>query len=388
MAFLSNFLNDKQVAKRANLIIDQTNLQYRERSDILSKIVPVQIFDSFNFLAILAEEINPAATIVAPEQEIPLTRAGKFDQLQSELAKIVVKHEYSEKLQKLMYEALQMADLKGVPLYNSYMEDGSIKTQGANNDLASLIFKRQQQLGRACYDRLDALAYDGLFYGEYVTSVDPISKVETKINFKDSAATYNHFPAPLTATGNATAKLNRWSDYENANGLENLWDALYTYMDTNGFAPDYILMSLKTYNHLLSQKSTKDAVTQVRGMSVGVVAPEMLDVVLRARMLPPIQVVNDRYRTFTAEGTTQDRRYVPDGYFAFAKYEMGRRAVGLTLESSMAPIADGFMPDPKPGLAMRTWEVKYSPPIDATQATLSGLAVYMNPKLFYAQKVD
>lgn len=400
MAFVTEYLNDKSNNRIVEKIFDETLNQYKERSPLLKEIAPIKTYTSFDFLALLSTRQLPAARIVAPNQEIPLSQAGSFRELRTEMAKIVVKQEWTELVQRELMKAINQSILTGVPVRNIYdSNSGGIKHIGTNGDLANQLFASHQDMAKSIYDRIDAMTWEALVKGEIVTeATDPSTGVKIKIDFKDPNAKYNHFPSALVASGNTgDPTLNMWTDLENANAIQNLVNALFTYRDTNGCSPDHIVMSLPTYTNLLNQQSTKDAVNQVRGsLSVGTVAPQMLSDILKARFLPDITVVDDRYVGYEEvlvngrleEKKVDNKRFVPDGYYLFAKKGMGERALGPTMENASQALANGnSIAQSKPGLSYKTWEEKHSPPIDSTQVTANALPVFIQDKLFFAQKV-
>ena len=400
MAFISSYLNDKNNYRIIKDIFDETLRQYKERSTIINELAPIKTYTSFDFITLISNKSVPAARIVAPGQNIPLTQAGQFRELRGELAKLVVKQEWTEIIQRKLYQAIQTSELTGIPVRDLYdSSTGDVRAMGTGGDLVRKIFQDHKDMAFAIYDKLDAMFWEGIVYGHVTTeAIDQLTGVNFQIDYRNPAATYNHFPNALVATGNtANPELNMWTDRENANGLLNLELALDTYRQTNGCSPDYLLMSLPTYRNLLNMQSTKDAVNQVRGsMSVGTVSNQMLSEILQDRFLPPVTIIDDRFKGYDymeengrrVEKLVDNKRFLPEGYFVFGKKSMGERAIGPTLESATNALENGNgIPKASVGLSYMTWEEKKSPPIDATQVTAAALPIIIQDKYLYSQKV-
>jgi hypothetical protein len=386
MAYISSYLNDQLVAKQVDAIVDETLLQLRQRSAVLMDAAPIKEYSSRNFLGLLTEEVNPIASIVSYGQKIPNTQFGSFKKITAEMAKIAVSRQYDEKLQWEMYEAMDNADAKGITIEHQVYPDGSVM-EGQNNDLSMLLFGSLRKLARSVHDRLDSLTWQALQTGA-IDIEDQRSNAKLQLDFKDSAGTYNHFPDALVATGNATKKLNKWSNYEYADGLQNLYDLTDTYIDTNGYPPDYFVLSRKLLNHLLQQKTTKDAATQVKGSAVGVVSRDLLNAVLDARMIPRLVVVDDRYNIEDSTKNITNARFLNENRIVGIKKGMGQRAIGSTIESSNSIDPIGVRPKPISGLYLTTYEESKFPPLDVSVAVMTALPIFLNPKYFLSQVVN
>lgn len=387
MALIASYLNDRLVSKQTDAIVDETLVQLRTRSNVLGDAAPVKEYSSRNFLGLLANDVNPVASLVAYGQEIPTVGFGEFKKVTAEMAKIGVSRLYDENLQWQMYEAMQLANLKGVTVQDQRDANGNV-VNGANNDLAMFLFGSVKKLVMSVMDRADSMTWQVLQTGGVDLGRDPRTQMNLRLDYKNPLATYNHFPGALIAKGNADGTLNRWSDYEHANGIQVLYNAIDNYIDTNGFPPDYIVMSRKLHNHLMQQKSTKDAATSVRGSSVGTVSVDMLNSILEARGIPNIKIVDDRYNLEDENKNIINARFLNDNTFVFIKKESGIRAIGVTMESSSTIVGDGSMPMPKTGVYVLTHEKQKQPPLDETLTVMTFLPVFLNPKLLYAQTVN
>lgn len=387
MAYIAQYLNDYLVTKQIDAITDETLTYLRTRSEILTEVAPTKEYSTRNFMGLLTNEVNPVASIVAYGQELPTVSFGDFQKVTAEMAKIGISRIYNEELQWQIYEAMEMANLKGVTVQDQRDPMGNI-IAGANQDLAMLLFGSVQKMIKSVMDKFDSMTWQALQTG-MVDLTDPRTNIPVKLNFKDPNADYNHFPNPLVATGSPVGNENKWSDYENANGLQNLYDATETYIDTNGYPPDSFGMSRKLLNHLLQQKSTKDAATQVKGSSVGVVSIDLLNAALDARMVPRLKIIDDRYNYEDENKVIHKARFLNENTIVAFKKDAGIRAIGVTMESSPVQIEDGgSMPKPKPGIYVTTYEKQKQPPIDVTLAVMTALPIFLNPKLLYAQVVN
>jgi hypothetical protein len=387
MAYITDFTNEYKTAKVIDAIVDETLTNLLTRSEVLNKIAPVREYEDWNFLGLLTNNVRPVASVVGIGQEFPTTSSGSFEKVTAEMCKIALSIHYDEEKQVKMREAMHLAYLNNTQIQHEYDDyTGTIVQRGVRNDLAKLIFGCIAALVQGVMDRLDSMTWEMLQTGA-LTIVDNRTLINKTIDFKKAGASYNHFPAALTATGNPTKKLNKWTDYANADGLANLYDGLDTYVDTNGFPPDGIIMGRKAYNDLLQQATTKDAARSLAGYaSIGTVSPGMLNNVLEARGLPNIYLVDDRYQIEQEDKTIVNARFVADNRFLFFKNDMSQRAVAPTLESDRKTVEDGGHEfNVTPGLYVETYEKSKQPILDVSFAVIRGLPLTLNPKLFYSQ---
>jgi hypothetical protein len=240
--------------------------------------------------------------------------------------------------------------------------------KGSNGDLASFIFGTIEKLSAAQVELLNHMTWQVLQFGE-LNRTDPRTGVVTKLNYKRSG-NYNHFP-------NAKVGGERWSEHATANGIQDLYNAVDTYVDTNGFSPDVNYMSRKTLNDLMQQQSTKDAASSLTVTQVGTVSPKMLAAILEARGLPTIKTFDEKYRNELGDQSLANSRFLHDNRFVFMKENMGERAMGPTLEN-----------DGKAGVFVTTYEKQKVPPVDVSQAVATIIPVFADPKLFFSQQVS
>lgn len=388
MAFITKFFDDKVVAKTADLMINETIRYLYERNPILTECVPIQETDSFDWKAMLFKEEAPIATLVADNQEIPVRSFGKFEELIAKGFNIADSYMYDEETMIKMYQAMEKAQLAGMPVMSYRDEKGNITKKGTNDNLAQIIFGSIASLTKGIMDRLDQMTWEAIQTGALnVQSVN--TNVSASLIFRKANAEYNHFPNPLVDTGNTVSKLNRWSDYENADGLANLYDAVDTYIDTNGFPPKYIAMSRRLLNHLRSQKSTQRAVASSFN-TLGIVSMErLLDTIKNNQIDSEIKIIEDRYQYKDAQGRLFKNRFLNEDTIVFMHPNMGKRWVAPTIDSVNTIVEEGdAVLRPKAGLFIKTYEMKVQPKLDVTYGKMTAAPIFPEPKLFYSWKVN
>lgn len=351
MAYIESWLKEHRQARTADKVVDITLQKLKERSRTLDKYAPMTTKSGRDWLAYLTEQINPIASLVATGQEYPATKKGRFNQIQTNMFKAALRHEWSEDLQWRIKHVKEFAAAKGITIQNIAVGDGKIAI-GADNSLAELIFGTIAALVRGHINLLDYLAWQVLQTGKVVYED---SRTGLNINFdwkKAYPAIRNHFPAPLTGT-------RKWTDLEHADGLQDLVDMHYVYKYSNGFAADEIAISEQLLHLLLRQQSTKEAVVQ--SMSVGYMISgtpslEQLNEVMKRRMLPPFVIVDDHFELDGDNtGSNIPTRFLDPTRVVFLKKGMAERVLGETLENKG-----------KTGIYQATRQEKAEPPLDIT----------------------
>lgn len=389
MALIETFLNTKVAAKTADTIVNETLRYLIERSDVLKECVPIKETQSFDWKGLLFKEEAPVATLLADDGEIPLRSFGKFNEVIASGFNIVDSYMYDESTMKSMYKAMSDANLQGTSVMSYRDEKGNITKPGTNDDLAQIIFGSIATLTKGIVDKLDALTWEALQTGAISnSSLNTNVSIQT-INYKDPNADYNHFPTALTDTGNSVSVLNRWSDYENADGISNLYSAIDTWIDTNGFQPKYICMSRKAFNHLRQQKSTQRAVASSFN-TLGIVSAErLLDTIKNNYIESEIKIIEDRYQVRDARGAVQRVRFLNEDTIVFMHPQMGQRWVAPTIDSVTSTVEEGnTVIKPKPGLFIKTYEKQTQPKQDVTYGKMTAAPVFLEPKLFFSWKIN
>ena len=382
MGAIASWLNDEQQNKYVDVIVDDTNSRLRQRDALLDPYMPIKNYDSRNFLAYVVNRVNTLASVVSYGAEIPATRQGRLRKLTTQLVKLALQRVYDENMQWEMMEAIEAAGLKGVEVDDRQLPDGRL-IKGTNNSLTDYIFGNIEDLTKAIYDTLHAMSWQCIQFGQ-VNYSDFRTDTQTIIDWKDASADYNHFPDTLIDTGNtANPAMNRWDDYEHADGLQTIADAIDTFHDTNGFTTDAIVMSRRARNHLIRQQSTKDAArTSMAVTQVGTVSPDLLQKLLEMRELPPIVTFDELYEVENEKGDVIKGRFFNENRFSFLTKNMGERAFGVTIESKQ-----GMNGQPKSGIYVHTFEKSKSPVLDVSEAIATALPIIINPKLLYSHQI-
>lgn len=357
--YIESWLKEQRQARTADMLVDNTLRQLKERSRVLDRYVPLKTKDGRDWLAYITEQLDPIASLVATGQEYPATKKGQFNQIQTKLFKAALKHEWTEEMQWRMKEVREFALARGITVQNISVGNGKIQV-GQDNSLAELIFGTLASLVRGHINLIDYLAWQVLQTGA-MQYTDSRTGLDINLDWKPAiSSTYNHFPEPLTGQ-------RKWTEYDTADGLQDLVDMLYAYKYDNGFAPDEIAMSEQLLHCLLRQKSTKEAVVAsmtVGGTMTGTVSLDMLNEVLKRRFLPPITLVDDHFNLdSTNTGMNQPTLYLDPTRVVFLKKGMAERCLGGTIENNG-----------RAGIYQRTYEKSKEPPLDVT-ATASMMIV-------------
>jgi hypothetical protein len=357
--YIESWLRGQRESRSADLIVDQTLKQLKERSRVLDAYVPLKTKNGRDWLAYVTEQIDPIASLVATGQEYPATSKGKFRQIQARLFKAALRHEWNEDLQWRMKEVKEFAQAKGISVQNITVGDGKIQV-GQDNSLAQLIFGTIEALVRGHINLLDYLAWQVLQTGS-LKYQDSRTGLNVDLDWKPAMkSTYNHYPEPLT--GNR-----RWTEFETADPLQDLVNMHYVYKYDNGFAADEVAISEQLMHCILRCQSTKEAV--VSSMTVGATmtgtpSVDQLNEVMSRRFLPKFTMVDDHFQ-LDGDNTGENipTRFLDPTRVVFLKKGMAERALGGTLENNG-----------NAGIYQRTYEKSKEPPLDIS-ATASMMIV-------------
>jgi len=387
MSHVATFFNERFISKQVMAMVDETEQNLIKRSKLIDPYFPTQMFDSRDFVGLLTKRVAPAASIVAYGAEIPLVNFGGIERMAATLFKLGTSRLYDEETQWKMIEAQNMAIAKGIRVQRVYNPDGTV-TPGADADLARALFGVVEDLLKGITDRMDHMKWQVASTGA-IDMKDPKTGALVQLDFKKEGVNYNHFPAPLTQTGNTvTPTLNKWTDHENARGLENLSDAVETYYDTNGYAPDKIVMSRKCWRDFLHQKSTRDAARQLTTTELGLVSADMGKKLLEARDIPEVVTFEEKYQEQLPDGSIVDVNFLNNNRIVFLKNNMGISAIGPTIESVKEVVGGGDTKiEPKSGIYVSTYEENKHPVHDVSMATATFVPIVMNPKQLFSWQV-
>lgn len=357
--YIESWLKEQRQARTADMIVDNTLRQLKERSRVLDKYIPMKTKDGRDWLAYITEQVDPIASLVSTGQEYPSTVKGRFSQVQAKLFKAALKHEWNEDLQWRMKDVKEFAATRGITVQNISVGEGKVQV-GQDNSLAELIFGTIAALVRGHVNLLDYLAWQVLQTGA-MSYQDSRTGLNISLDWKPALKSpHNHFPDALTGT-------RRWTQHETANGIQDLVDMNYIYKYDNGFGADEIAMSEQLIHQLLRQKSTREAVVSsltIGSTMTGTVSIEQLNEVLRRRFLPPITPVDDHFELDGDNtGNNLATRFLDPTKVVFLKKGMAERCLGGTLENGG-----------KAGIYQRTYEKSKEPPLDIS-ATASMMIV-------------
>lgn len=372
MAYISNWLNQQLQAKQADLIVNDTIIETQKRSNLLAPYVPFKAYDGRKFLSYVVKEVNTIASVVAYGADLPIAAQGNFQKITAQMLKTGLTYRFDEETQWDMKEAMEYAQAKGVHVQDIVTPDGEI-VQGTANDLAGFLFGTIQRMVRAQLDLLDALTWQVLQNGQ-LNWTDQRTGTSLTIDYRNGNDDY-----PNNSRRFTTVEGSPWNIYEEsgsypaANGIQDLYNAVDDFIEVNGFAPSLIVMSRRLRNHLMQQKTTKEAASSLTVTQVGTVSPEMLKAILEARGIPPIVTFDERYQVDGDGSRSSTIRFLNDDKFAFLTKDMGQRAMGTTIES-----------DGQAGVYVVAREISKFPPVDAIQGVATILPVFTQPQLLYA----
>lgn len=365
MAYIANWLNQQLQAKQADLIVNDTIIETQKRSNLLAPYVPFKAYDGRKFLSYVVKEVNTVASVVAYGADLPVAAQGNFQKITAQMLKTGLTYRFDEETQWDMKEAMEYAQAKNVYVQDVLTPDGQV-IQGTANDLAGFLFGTIQRMVKAQLDLLDALTWQVLTTGE-LNWQDYRTGTKLTINYKNGTDDY-----PQGTTRFSSVPVS-WDNYNNANGIQDLYNAVDDFIEVNGYAPSLIVMSRRLRNHLMQQKTTKDAASSLTVTQVGTVSPEMLKAILEARGIPPIVTFDERYQIDGDGSRGSTVRFLNDNKFVFLTKDMGQRAMGTTIES-----------DGQAGVYVVAREISKFPPVDAIQGVATVLPVFVQPQLLYA----
>lgn len=394
MGAITNFLTDKLQAKVAETLIDDTMARLRQRTGLLEKFMPLKTYEDDEFLAYVSERLTPVASFIAPGAEPPVAAHGGFRRVIGELAKLGLSYSFDEITQKQMRKAIEEAAYKNSSVMTMTMTDNTV-LKGTNDMLVKYLYGHIEGLVQSHKDRLTSMAWEVAQTG-MLNVEDARTHTKWTIDFKRPGATYNHFPTALVNTGNTVdRKTNVWTDYENADGIGLLEDAMTTYVNTNGYKPDCIVMSNTLMRHLQRQKTTIERARQSMGLAqVGSVGVSMLKEIMLQNNLPCIVEFDEMYQiestyegnTNTIDGYVSNARFLNTNRYVFLKEGMGEQALGRPEEAKQLGSDKGIISGGS-SIMVRSFEKTTIPIVDVLQSISMVLPVVYNPKNLYSQVV-
>ena len=377
MGYVSDFLTDKLQAQIAETLVDDTIARLRQRTHLLDRFMPIVTYESEDFLAYVTEKLAPIASVVAMDAEIPIVAHGEFRRVIGELARLALGYQFDGKTQKDMRKAMEEATYKNASVMSMTMTDGSMM-KGVNDPLVKYLYGHVETLVQGHADWLTAMSWQVVQTGQ-INYTDPRTRVAFSIDYRRPNASYNHFPAPLTQTGNTVdGTANVWTDFANADGITLLENAQATYVLTNGFKPDAIAMSNTAINYLRRQQSTITKARQAIGVAqVGSVGYGMLNEIMIQNNLPPIVQFDELYQletTFPGQTATLDpnianARFLQENRFVFLKEGLGQQCLGQSEETMSLKKEDGMISGDSSAVTVRVYEKTKIPLLDIIEVT-------------------
>lgn len=351
--FVESYLSGQRESRTADMVVENTLVQLKERSRVLDQYVPLKTKDGRHWLAYITQQSDYLASLVAPGADYPATKKGQFNKIETRLFKAALRHEWTEDIQWQLKEVMEFARARNITVQNISLGNGKIQV-GQDNTLAETIFGTLAGLVRGHVNLIDYLAWQVLQTGAMQYS-DPRTGLDINLDWKPAIdTTYNHFPSALTGT-------RRWTELDTADGFQDLVDMHYVYKYDNGFEADAIAMSEQLLHLLLRQKSTKEAVVQAMTVGyniAGTPSLEQLNEVMRRRNLPPVVTVDDHVEFDVQNtGTPVPNRFLDPTRVVFLKKGVAERVLGGTIENNG-----------KAGIYQRTFEKSKEPPLDISVA--------------------
>ena len=136
------------------------------------------------------------------------------------------------------------------------------------------------------------------------------------------------------------AGTNVWSDLDDSNPISNLRTWKQDYIDKNGIAPGYMVISSACQLYLLQNEAIRQLITNY---TTQYVSEAQLSQMLATFGLPEIVVYDAKIQSEGADGTLTESRFFSEDLCIFlppSSYELGQILVGPTAESIVSGIAD------------------------------------------------
>lgn len=383
MSAIATWINQELQHQEAMLTVDDSFIEVLQEEGVLEMYMPKKVYDSFDFLDYIVEQIIPTAYVVAYDGEIPTEDFGRISKITGELFKIGLQHQFDEKRQIQLVQAMKMARHTGAAVQNTHTSYGEM-IKGSNDGLARYIFGSVRTVTQGLVRRLKAISWQAVQNG-VVNYEDPMTKSKLLLDYRDPNATYGYAPFGLQAHFPvALAGGDRWDQYATANGLQDIRDYCRQFQDDAGRKPDAIVLSEDGWEHLKLQRSTREAMGTTFNLTSNtavsndaIMSDTAMRNLIRHLQFPMVYLVEERY--FERDVTTKKRkqvRYAAENRMTFLCKNMGEMAIGPTVENDMGA---------GPHVVAR--EVRYTPPLDAIQGVMTGLPVIPQPKLLFSVEI-
>ena len=371
MAYIESFLKEQRVAKTADLVINNTLRQLKERSKVLNTYVPLVEKTGRDWLAYIGTTVDPIASLVATGQDYPEAKKGDFSRILARTAKAAISYHWDEDTQWRMQEVNELAKLRNISIQNIQVAEGKIQV-GQDNELAKVIFGSLASLVRGHINLIDYITWQTLQTGKMVYS-DSRTGLNVNLDWtKAIPLRANHFPFPIyqtdwngTETSDSLAR--DWTQHDTADPLQDMADLHTQYKYTNGFPADEVAISERLLLNVARCKSVKEAVVAANVLGniiTGTPSIDQINEVMTRRFLPKFVLVDEQVELADNQGTSVPTRVLDEGTIVFLSRQGNfQRILGGTLENNG-----------KAGIYQRTYQKSIEPPLDIT-ATASMMLV-------------
>lgn len=352
----SEFLLDPDKEGRLQRMGKRADPALLSQYKLLDDHIPIVMSDDFDVLTYLVEQNLAIASVIGTGGEIVSTRGGKLIKFEGDFLKIAIGHDWDERTQKQMLK------------FRKYLSGDISKT------FVDMLYGSVDDLQPRAIKTGNVLTWQVLQFGE-VNYTDPRSGITARLTYDTLPAL---FPSALTGTA-------KWDQYATANGVQDLEDHLQAFYDENGYYPDKVVMSNRLVTHLGRQESTRNRALSM-GMLSNVPAAGVASAVsgeMIKRLIPQLAMSNTQLEIYDAQyhleiapGQIIKGRYLNDDTYCFLSAGIGQRLWGPTIEN-----------EGKPGLFVKTEELKSSPPQDRSYCVGQFVPFFPDPKKLGARKV-
>ena len=341
MSPIEAFLKEARAAKAADLVINNTLRQTKERSKVLNTYVPLIEKTGRDWLAYIGTTVDPIASLVATGQDYPEAKKGDFSRIQARNFKAAISYHWDEDTQWRMQEVSEIAKLRNITIQNIQVSEGKVQL-GQDNELAKVIFGSVASLVRGHINLIDYLAWQTLQTGK-MAYTDRRTGLNVSLNWLKALPVRRcNFPFPVYQTDfNGTETVDSlkrdWTQHETADPLQDLVDMHANYKYVNGFPADEIAISERLMLNMVRCKSVKEAVVAanvIGNIITGTPSIDQLNEVMTRRFLPKFVLVDDRVEITDETGASIPTRVLDEGTIVFlSRQAQFNRILGGTLEN-------------------------------------------------------
>lgn len=341
MTYIESFLKEGRAAKSADLIVNNTLRQLKERSKVLQIYMPLVEKTGRDWLAYITTTVDPIASLVATGQDYPEAKKGDFSKIQARNYKAAIAYHWDEDTQWRMQEVSELAKLRNITIQNIQVSDGKVQL-GQDNDLAKNIFGTLASLVRGHINLLDYMGWQTLQTGRMQYS-DQRTGLKADLDWtKSYPLRSNNFPFPIYQTDFAgtetTASLQRdWTQHETATPLQDLVDMHTQYKYVNGFPADECAISERLFLNIARCKSVKQEVVAanvIGNVMTGFPSIDQVNELMTRRFLPKFVLEDGQVELSGVNGESVPTRLLDEGTVVFlSRQGQFQRILGGTIEN-------------------------------------------------------